>query len=322
MTCIRTVHVRRQEYAVTRAARADFRRTNIETSMHAPQCLKEVFATCVREVAMLLLAEWHHAKDMAMNVLDGSIVEVWYPGDAPGVAPADAYDSGGDDGTPSLAYEYSGNVILQEGRFRCRWCTTASGESAPCRFAREYGELLLLLLLLLVAAAAAAAVNVIVRCRRACKHSPTVSHIILVRCTGLPCAHEIKVNGMSFATGDVPQRYHKKYAESTDPTVFLDAPVDIGGIVQTRALPSPTGGRRRPLRPGRNGNWRAELPEPVHLADMNDDDDADTGAAAAAAAVRPPLTTTAAMTNLRQTSHECRSEGLPSTFPSPVYPQR
>jgi hypothetical protein len=136
---------------------------------------------------------------------------------------------------------------------------------------------LLLLLLLLVAAAAAAAVDVIVRCRRACKHSPTASHIILVHCTGLPCAHEIKVNGMSFAASDVPQRYHKKYAESTDPTVFLDAPVDIGGIVQTRALPSPTCGRRRPLRPGRNGNWRAELPEPVHLADMHDDDDADTG---------------------------------------------
>ena len=82
-----------------------------------------------------------------------------------------------------------------------------------------------------------------------------------LNCTGLPCAHEIKANGMSFTADDVPQRYHKAYAASTDPSVFLNGPADPGG---TLALPLPSGVRMRPLRPGRGGNWCAALPEPVH----------------------------------------------------------
>jgi hypothetical protein len=85
-----------------------------------------------------------------------------------------------------------------------------------------------------------------------------------LNCTGLPCAHEIKANGMSFTADDVPQRYHKAYAASTDPSVFLNGPADPGGTLQTAALPLPSGVRMRPLRPGRGGNWCAALPEPVH----------------------------------------------------------
>jgi hypothetical protein len=225
MASIRKVHVRRQQLAVARAARGDFRRTNIETSSHAPACLKQVFAACVREIAITMLGQWNKARNMEMNVLNDSTVEVWCVARTPST-PADEYDSGGDGGGPSVvgsintstrktstgtssgsgtggggggggdapravaahrskppavvlramaadtsaykpgeprcglrfrpvaggtfdapwrffyqsACEYSGDVILQAGRWRCRNCTTASGESAPCRFVREYGE--------------------------------------------------------------------------------------------------------------------------------------------------------------------------------------
>ena len=95
MASIRKVHVRRQEVAVARAARGDFRRTNIETSSHAPLGLKQVFAVCVREIAMLMLGQWNKARNMVMNAVDDSIVEVWYRASLPS-APADEYDSGGD----------------------------------------------------------------------------------------------------------------------------------------------------------------------------------------------------------------------------------
>jgi hypothetical protein len=95
---------------------------------------------------------------------------------------------------------------------------------------------------------------------------------------------EIKANGMSFTADDVPQRYHKAYVASTDPSVFLNGPADPGGTLQTAALPLPSGVRMRPLRPGRGG----ALPEPVHVCvddngtgggcdDDGRDDDGDPG---------------------------------------------
>jgi hypothetical protein len=74
---IRKVHVRRQQLAVTRAPRGDFRRTNIETSSHAPACLKQVFAACVREIAIAMLGQWDKARNMEMNVVKDSTIEVW-----------------------------------------------------------------------------------------------------------------------------------------------------------------------------------------------------------------------------------------------------